>query len=206
MILKDLTGKIYFASGVSKYRHRDIIVLYLVPFPLKTGGLMRSIFLAIALLASGLNISNSLADCFNQAGQWYSIDPDYLRAIAWQESRYNPKAINYNRDAKGKITSTDYGIMQINDATLRNFRKEYPALTPEKMRADPCLNIYVGAMVLRRNFNQYGAGWLAVGMYNAGVKNREITIRNRYRYAMLIDGHYKDIRAGKIPRKIIERN
>ncbi|MBK0004284.1 hypothetical protein [Erwinia sp. S38] len=79
---KGFTGKIYFASGVSKYRHRDIIVLYLVPFPLKTGGLMRSIILAIALLASGLNISKSLADCFIKAGQWYSIYPDYLRAIA----------------------------------------------------------------------------------------------------------------------------
>lgn len=167
---------------------------------------MRSLFLVIAVLASGLNISKAMADCFNQAGQWYAIDPDYLRAIAWQESRYNPKAINYNRDAKGKITSTDHGIMQINDATVRNFRKEYPELTAEKLRSDPCLNIYVGAMVLRRNFDQYGTGWLAVGMYNAGVKNREITIRNRYRYAMLIDGHYKNIRAGKIPRKIIDKN
>ncbi|PRD13667.1 hypothetical protein CQW29_20725 [Pantoea coffeiphila] len=111
LIIKTFTGKIYFASGVSKYWHRDIIALYLVLFPLKPGGFMRSIFLAIALLATGLNISKSLADCFNQAGQWYSIDPDYLRAIAWQESRYNPKAINYNRDAKGKITSADYGIM-----------------------------------------------------------------------------------------------
>lgn len=167
---------------------------------------MRSLFLVIAVLASGLNISKAAADCFNQAGQWYAIDPDYLRAIAWQESRYNPKAINYNRDAKGKITSADHGIMQINDATVRNFRKEYPELTAEKLRSDPCLNIYVGAMVLRRNFDQYRTGWLAVGMYNAGVKNREITIRSRYRYAMLIDGHYKNIRAGKIPRKVIEKN
>lgn len=161
---------------------------------------MRKVFPLVALLASGMNISVSVADCFSSAGQWYSIDPDYLRAIAWQESRYNPKAINYNRDKNGKKTSADYGVMQINDATVNGFRHEYPSLTKGKLLSDPCLNIYVGAMVLRRNFNQYGTGWLAVGMYNAGVKNRPITINNRYKYAMLIDGHYKKIKAGSIPR------
>ncbi len=159
---------------------------------------MRIFFYAVALLASGIFSATSRADCFDKAGDWYQIDPDYLRAIAWQESRYNPLATNSNRDQSGKITSTDYGIMQINSTTINGFRREYPGLTAQKLLDDPCLNIFVGAMVLRRNMNQYGTSWLAVGMYNAGVKNRTETIQNRFRYAMLIDGHYKNIKNGKI--------
>jgi len=84
---------------------------------------------------------------------------------------------------------------------MRRLQKEYPGLSKEKLISEPCLNIYIGAMLLRRNFNQYGTTWLAVGMYNAGMKNLPVTVTNRYNYAMLIDKHYKAIKAGKIPRK-----
>ncbi|QHM74036.1 lytic transglycosylase domain-containing protein [Mixta intestinalis] len=144
------------------------------------------------------------ADCFTKAGEWYSIDLDYLRAIAWQESRYNPVAINKNKSKDGKTVSSDYGIMQINSNTMWRLQKEYPGLSKEMLLDDPCLNIFIGAMLLRRNFNQYGTTWLAVGMYNAGMKNSPVTIQNRYNYAMLIDGHYKDIKNGKVPRPIIQ--
>ncbi|WP_215844999.1 lytic transglycosylase domain-containing protein [Candidatus Pantoea bituminis] len=155
---------------------------------------------AAALLATGIYSASVNADCFIKAGEWYSIDPDYLRAIAWQESRYNPAAVNTNRSKSGKPGSSDYGIMQINSVTMRGLQKEYPGLSKEKLLSDPCLNIYIGAMLLRRNFNQYGTTWLAVGMYNAGMKNIPVTIKTRYNYAMLIDGHYKAIKSGKIPR------
>ncbi len=161
---------------------------------------MRLFFYAAALLVTGIISASVKADCFIKAGEWYSIDPDYLRAIAWQESRYNPAAVNTNRSKDGKPGSSDYGIMQINTVTMRGLQKEYPGLSKEKLLSDPCLNIYIGAMLLRRNFNQYGTTWLAVGMYNAGMKNIPVTIKNRYNYAMLIDGHYKGIKAGKIPR------
>lgn len=162
---------------------------------------MRLFSFAAALLVSGTYMASAGADCFNKAGKWYSIDPDYLRAIAWQESRYNPRAINTQYGKDGSVRSNDFGIMQINSVTMRSLQKEYPGLDREKLMSDPCLNIHIGAMLLRRNFNQYGTNWLAVGMYNAGMKNIPVTIRNRYNYAMLIDGHYKNIRAGNIPRK-----
>lgn len=161
---------------------------------------MRLFLHAAALLVTSIISTGVKADCFNKAGEWYSIDPDYLRAIAWQESRYNPAAVNTNITKDGKPGSSDYGIMQINTVTMRGLQKEYPGLSKEKLLSDPCLNIYIGAMLLRRNFNQYGTTWLAVGMYNAGMKNIPVTIKNRYTYAMLIDGHYKGIKAGKIPR------
>lgn len=164
---------------------------------------MRLFIHAAALLATSIFSASVNADCFIKAGEWYSIDPDYLRAIAWQESRYNPAAINTNRAKDGKPGSSDYGIMQINSVTMRGLQKEYPGLSKEKLLSDPCLNIFIGAMLLRRNFNQYGTTWLAVGMYNAGMKNIPVTIKNRYNYAMIIDAHYKAIKAGKIPRTAI---
>lgn len=164
---------------------------------------MRIFMHAAALLVSGISSASVSADCFIKAGEWYSIDSDYLRAIAWQESKYNPAAVNINRTKEGKPGSSDYGIMQINSVTMRRLQKEYPGLNKEKLLSDPCLNIYIGAMLLRRNFNQYGTTWLAVGMYNAGMKNIPVSIKNRYDYAMIIDGHYKNIKSGKIPRVAI---
>jgi soluble lytic murein transglycosylase-like protein len=155
----------------------------------------------IFMLFSGLFSTSTTADCFIKAGKWFAIDPDYLRAIAWQESRNNPSTINYNRSSNGKVISADYGVMQINDATLRTFQKEYPSLTSKKLLEDLCLNIHLGAMLLRRNFDRYGISWLAVGIYNTGIKNRRESAINRHQYSILIDRHYKNIKSGRIPRQ-----
>ena len=47
-------------------------------------------------------------DCFDMAGRDYRIDPDLLRAISWQESKWVV-------DAVGKNPGTGYGagLMQI---------------------------------------------------------------------------------------------
>ncbi|WP_052044980.1 lytic transglycosylase domain-containing protein [Candidatus Arsenophonus nilaparvatae] len=104
----------------------------------------------------------SLADCFDKAGSYYQIDPDYLRAIARQESNFNPHAKNKNKDG-----SFDLGVMQINSKTFNAIKKEYPKLSENDLINHPCLNIHIGAMILSRNFALYGKNWLAVGMYNA---------------------------------------
>lgn len=155
--------------------------------------------LAQALVITLTFIKAASADCFDKAGSYYRIDPDYLRAISWQESRFRNTAIN-NKSAGG---SSDYCMMQINSKTLSNLQKEYPQLTKQKLMQSPCLCIHIGAMILRRNFNTYGPGWLAVGMYNAGMSNKDTTIQNRYNYAMLIDKHYKAIKNGTITRPIV---
>lgn len=36
------------------------------------------------------------ADCFDMAGRDYRIDPDLLRAISWQESKWKVNAIGKN--------------------------------------------------------------------------------------------------------------
>lgn len=156
--------------------------------------------IAGAALLLAIMSNFALADCFDRAGSYYSIDPDYLRAISWQESRFNNAAIN-GKSAGG---TTDYCMMQINSRTLADLRREYPSLNKDKLYSSPCLCIHVGAMLLRRNFNKYGLSWLAVGMYNAGMSNKQTSIQNRYNYAMIINDHYKKIKAGIIQRPHIE--
>ncbi|MDG4698837.1 lytic transglycosylase domain-containing protein [Providencia sp. CRE-3FA-0001] len=148
-------------------------------------------FLAFSLLFSCVAHS----DCFESAGKYYGIDPDYLRAIAWQESRFKHNAINKNYDG-----SIDVGIMQINTTTLKSIKREYPNLTKDRLLNEPCLNIFVGGMLLKRNFNVYGKKWLSVGMYNAGMRNSDKVIQNRYNYASKINKHYQDLKSGKIER------
>lgn len=182
----------------SSFTYMPVLILTyveLIPY----GPLAMMCRIAAALMAISVFFSGSVrADCFNRAGDYYRIDPDYLRAIAFRESGFNNSAVNHNRDKTGKILSSDHCVMQINTNTLNRFKREYPLLSIKQLKDNPCLCIHVGALVLRRNFNQYGLSWLAVGMYNAGVKNRQETISNRYNYAMKIDRIYKDIKSGKL--------
>ena len=48
------------------------------------------------------------ADCFDMAGRDYRIDPDLLRAISWQESKWKVNAIGKNPGA-----GYGAGLMQI---------------------------------------------------------------------------------------------
>lgn len=77
---------------------------------MKIKNLILLFFLVISKLA--------FADCFDKAGSYYHLDPDYLRAIAWQESNFNPNAKNKNKDC-----SLDLGIMQINTKTFKSIKK-----------------------------------------------------------------------------------
>lgn len=155
---------------------------------------MKKILAVLLLSLSTL----SMADCFESAGKYYGIDPDYLRAISWQESKFQANAIGKNYDG-----SLDVGIMQINTKTLESIKREYPNLSKERLINEPCLNIFVGSMLLKRNFNAYGRKWLSVGMYNAGMRNKDHIIKNRYEYASKISQHYQDLKSGKIQRVAI---
>ncbi|MFS1539895.1 MAG: transglycosylase SLT domain-containing protein [Candidatus Phlomobacter fragariae] len=65
----------------------------------------------------------SIADCFDIAVSYYQIDSNYLRAIAWQKSKFNPKTKNKNED-----DSFYLGIMQINTKMFKSIKNEYPSL------------------------------------------------------------------------------
>lgn len=133
------------------------------------------------------------AECFNKVGKIYRLDPDYLRAIAYKESKFNTTAIGKNNDG-----SRDIGIMQINTSNISWLRKKFPQISISNLLKYPCFNIHVGGYILNENFKMYGRKWIAVGAYNAGGKNNPKRIKIRYKYAKEISENYKAIKAGRL--------
>lgn len=100
--------------------------------------------------------------CLHSAAHKYSVSYELLRAIAEQESRFNPAAIGgANANANG---SRDHGLMQINDAWLPQLARFNIHLS-DLYR--PCVNAEVGAWILAQNIRDLGLTWNAVGAYNA---------------------------------------
>lgn len=65
---------------------------------------------------------------FRAAGDRWGVPHNLLRAIARHESGLNATAVHRNQNG-----STDWGLMQLNDATLRRFSlSSTDALVPEK--------------------------------------------------------------------------
>lgn len=100
---------------------------------------MKKWMLAICLMF--INEICLATDCFDLAGRDYKIDPDLLRAISWQESRYRVNAIGIN-----PVTGYGSGLMQV-DSQHFNELARY-GIKPEHMTTDPCMNIYTGAYYL----------------------------------------------------------
>lgn len=87
------------------------------------------------------------------AAQRHNIPPDYLYAVAWQESTWNPNLSSFD-GGHGK------GVMQIDD------RFHEFARTPQVW--DPAANIEYGARFLREKYDQTGDWTQAFQRYNGG--------------------------------------
>lgn len=89
-----------------------------------------------------------------------NISPSLAFALSWEESRFQPKAVNRNAN------SIDRGLFQLND-------KAFPHLTENEM-FNPDVNARNGLSHLRFCMDQSGNEIAALAMYNAGttkVKN-----------------------------------
>ncbi|AHG19490.2 pilus assembly protein [Chania multitudinisentens RB-25] len=138
---------------------------------------MRGLCLLLAMLCSpGVS-----AFCFEAAGAKYRIDPLLLKAMAQQESGLEASAINLNRDRKsGKVTSTDYGVMQINSRHLPGLKKQGVIRDAQELLKKPCLNVQVGAWILARHLKTCDVSWHCLGSYNAGFAEKNAAIREAY--------------------------
>lgn len=105
--------------------------------------------------------------CFSTVGSYYHINPLLLRAIARTESHFNPAAINRNGDG-----SVDLGLMQINSQWLPTLAQA--GIDAHRLLSDPCLNVAVGALILRDDIKRYGVSWKAVGAYNAASPEKRV--------------------------------
>ena len=87
------------------------------------------------------------------ASQKYGIPPNVLKAVAWQESKWNAKALSFDGQ-HGK------GVMQIDD------RFHQFARTPDVF--DPAKNIDYGAKYLSDLYQKTGSWSAALKRYNGG--------------------------------------
>ncbi|MBU9556115.1 lytic transglycosylase domain-containing protein [Burkholderia multivorans] len=122
---------------------------------------MKRRFASLVWIAAGawFASANARADCFDEAARYQKVNPLILRAIAWQESRNRPSALNKNTNG-----SVDYGLMQINSvhlSTLSRYGIDRDTLM------EPCKNVYIAAWHLRQKMNRYGNTWQAVGAYHS---------------------------------------
>ncbi|EKC2495411.1 transglycosylase SLT domain-containing protein [Salmonella enterica] len=133
------------------------------------------------------------ADCFESAGKDAGIDPDLLRAIAWQESR-----LQYDVIGKNPVSGYGMGLMQIDSQHLDYMRER--GIDRELLVSDICTNIYTGALILAQAFNKWGQTWEAVGAYNAGFAATPKQHFRRMVYARKIYTVYRKLKHGESER------
>jgi hypothetical protein len=95
--------------------------------------------------------ANQYDALFQAAGQQHNVDPDLLRAMAQQESGFNPAAVS----PKGAV-----GILQLMPDTAKDMRVVD--------RTDPSQNIYGAARYMSQLIGKYGDVDKAVQAYNMG--------------------------------------
>ena len=137
---------------------------------------------ALIILLTLMLARTAHADCWQNAGTMFKIDPSLLMAIAQQESALNHKAVGHNRDG-----SRDLGLMQINSTPLPRLTRL--GVSEQRLLNDPCLSVIVGASILADMMNRYGYSWEAVGAYNAGTAPERQALRMRYAKQILIRYH-----------------
>ncbi|MDR5787457.1 MULTISPECIES: lytic transglycosylase domain-containing protein [unclassified Caballeronia] len=127
---------------------------------------------ACALLAASLAPRAAHADdCFEQAGAYQGVNPLVLRAVAWRESKGDAAALN--RNANGSI---DIGQLQINSIHVPDLARQG---IPHRALADPCVNVFVAAWLLKQKMVKHGNTWRAIGAYHSeSPKHRDAYARS----------------------------
>lgn len=103
-----------------------------------------------------------------KVGTAEGVDPNLLHAFQLVENlQANPRAVNENRDASGRVLSSDHGAMQINSTNFAAL-----GLTTQSVN-DPETNIRAAARLIKRNMaaaphlgilsqiSAYNTGWSA---------------------------------------------
>lgn len=137
---------------------------------------------ALALLAmafaptiSADEISENVFDSIiASASQRNSVDPLLIKAVIWNESRFNPRATG----ASGEV-----GLMQLKMAAVRDWANETGRAMPARSQVyDPYLNIEIGSWFLARAMQRWDGKsqcyTLALCEYNAG-RSRAVNWHSR---------------------------
>jgi len=99
--------------------------------------------------------SRQIAEVILKYADEFELEPSLVFALAWEESRYNPRAVNKNK------ASVDRGLFQLNS-------KSFPSLKEEDFY-NPDLNARYGIAHLRWCMDLAGSVVAGLAMYNAGT-------------------------------------
>ena len=99
--------------------------------------------------------SRELAEMILENAAEYDVSPSLAVALSWEESRFDPRAVNKNK------ASVDRGLFQLNS-------KSFPKLT-EKEFFNPALNARYGIAHLRWCLDIGTSEVSGLAMYNAGT-------------------------------------
>lgn len=97
--------------------------------------------------------------CLAEAAATYRVHPLVLRAILWNESRFDPAAFRHNNNG-----TVDRGMAQVNSVHLGVLQK-HGVDAAQLMQA--CPSIHVAAWLLAGHMARYGNTWFAVGAYHS---------------------------------------
>jgi soluble lytic murein transglycosylase-like protein len=144
----------------------------------------------LAVLAAG-----AVLNCWAAASYRYHLPIELLYAIGQQESSIRSDAVSVNPDG-----SIDLGLMQINSRWLPVLQGY--GISRDDLLQKPCANIQVGAWILSQAVERAGYNWQAIGAYNAGPINanmskaqRQRKIAKYRRYSELVIGRWKRLKA-----------
>jgi hypothetical protein len=142
-----------------------------------------AIALALAMLPPFVR-----ADCIDDAAARHHVNAVVLRAIGWHESRLQPWALGHNANG-----SVDLGAFQINSIHLSELARHGVDRTS---LADGCVSAEVAAWHYRRQVEQQGDTWLAVGAYHSHTVARAAWYANRIATILM---RWKALPAGSLP-------
>lgn len=127
--------------------------------------------------------SRQVASIILEQASEFNVSPSLAFALSWEESRFNPRAVNRNS------SSVDRGLFQLNS-------RSFPKLK-EKDFYDPELNARYGIAHLRWCLDLAGAEVAGLAMYNAGTNrvNADSTPRSTLDYVSRIQSYRSGIDA-----------
>jgi hypothetical protein len=138
---------IYFFTRNARERQDFILELYRDPV---SRGRVVEFFV-------GICASREIAEVILANAELYDIPPALAVALAWEESRLDPRAVN----TKNRDHSIDRGLFQLND-------RSFPRLEVQAF-FNPRVNAQYGMNHLRYCLDTGGSEIAALAMYNAGA-------------------------------------
>lgn len=124
-------------------------------------------------------VQESVLDkCIVVAAKHFNINPLVIKAIARVEGG------GIGTMSKNTNNTYDMGVMQINTIHLPAIKKAYPAITWEDIAFKPCVNVGIGAWILRQRLDETDDFWKGVAHYHSK------TPKHRDRYLRLVRTQY----------------